>query len=145
MILMVIVFLMLLFWENELNEHEPLLTLEHLYIDYPPDGAAGRYCNHLIQQRLIRERDHTCKRKHVFIHERPQKINSVCLSTKKAACLNQSSLICSQSETKFRLTVCELTAGTRYPACSYQSSATQGFILVVCDDLGPVTFEGYVE
>nr|XP_051678245.1 probable inactive ribonuclease-like protein 12 isoform X2 [Oryctolagus cuniculus]CDG32070.1 TPA: ribonuclease A I1 [Oryctolagus cuniculus] len=145
MVLMVIIFLMLLFWENELNENGVLFTLEHLHVDYPQDSAPVRYCNHMIQQRLIREPDHTCKLEHVFIHERPQKINSICMSPKRVACLNHSTIFCFQSETKFRVTVCELIEGTRYPACRYRISPTQAFIQVTCDDLGPVSFEGYVE
>ncbi|XP_021494677.1 probable inactive ribonuclease-like protein 12 isoform X1 [Meriones unguiculatus] len=145
MVLMVIVFLLLLFWENELNEDVVLTSIEHLHVDYPQNAAPLRYCNHMILQRVIRESDHTCKRTHVFIHERPQKINSICTSSKKMACPNYSDIFCFQSETRFRMTVCQLIEGVKYPACRYQISPREGFVLVTCDDLGPVNFQGYVD
>ncbi|XP_005087528.1 probable inactive ribonuclease-like protein 12 isoform X2 [Mesocricetus auratus] len=145
MVLMVLVFLLLLFWENEVNEDVVLTSLEHLHVDYPPNTGPVRYCNYMIQQRVIREPDHTCKKLHVFIHERPQKINSVCTSSKKATCTNLTGIFCFQSETRFRLTVCQLIDGTRYPACRYQIHPKEGFVFVTCDDLGPVNFQGYVE
>ncbi|KAI5189500.1 putative Inactive Ribonuclease-Like Protein 12 [Manis pentadactyla] len=35
----------------------------------------------------------------------------------RSACQNQSSTLCFRSETKFKMTVCQLIEGTRYPAC----------------------------
>ncbi|CAH6778993.1 probable inactive ribonuclease-like protein 12 [Phodopus roborovskii] len=145
MVLMVVVFLLLLFWENELSEDVVLTSLEHLHVDYPQNTIPLRYCNYMIQQRVIRGPGHTCKKLHVFIHERPQKINSICTSSKKATCENYTDIFCFQSETRFRLTVCQLIDGTRYPACRYQVSPIEGFVLVTCDDLGPVNFQGYVQ
>lgn len=145
MVLMVIVFLLLLFWENELNEDAVLTSIEHLHVDYPQNAAPLRYCNHMILQRVIRESDHTCKKTHVFIHERPQKINSICASSKKMACTNYSDIFCFRSETRFKMTVCQLIDGVKYPACRYQISPREGFVLVTCDDLGPVNFQGYVD
>ncbi|XP_006163145.1 probable ribonuclease 11 isoform X2 [Tupaia chinensis] len=117
MILMAIIFLLILFWENEMNDEIGPPTIEHLHVDYPQNGHLERYCNHMIIQRVIREPDHACKKKHVFIHERPRKINSICTSPKKMACRNHSSVFCFQSETKFRMTICQLLEGSRYPAC----------------------------
>lgn len=145
MVLMVIVFLLLLFWENETTEDITLTSIEHLHVDYPQNSALLRYCNYMILQRVIREPDHACKKLHVFIHERPQKINSVCTSSKQMTCPNYSDSSCFQSETRFRMTVCQLIDGTRYPACRYQIAPIEGFILVTCDDLGPVNFQGYIE
>ncbi|XP_012608318.2 putative inactive ribonuclease-like protein 12 [Microcebus murinus] len=146
MIIMVIIFLLLLFWENELNEEMmQLSTLEHMHVDYPRSHLPSRYCNYLIIEKVIREPDHTCKKKHVFIHERPRKLNSVCTSPKKVPCQNHSATFCFQSETKFQMTVCQLIEGTRYPACRYHISLTEGFVLVTCDEVGPVNFQGYVE
>ncbi|XP_059129682.1 probable inactive ribonuclease-like protein 12 [Peromyscus eremicus] len=145
MVLMVIVFLLLLFWENETTEEIMLTSIEHLHVDYPQNSALLRYCNYMILQRVIREPDHACKKLHVFIHERPQKINSVCTSSKKMTCPNYSDSSCFQSETRFRMTVCQLIDGTRYPACRYQIAPIEGFVLVTCDDLGPVNFQGYIE
>ncbi|XP_052046674.1 probable inactive ribonuclease-like protein 12 [Apodemus sylvaticus] len=145
MVLMVIVYLLLLFWENEQNEDVVLSSLEHLHVDYPQNPVPLRYCNYMILQRVIREPDHTCRKVHIFIHERPQKINRICTSSKKMACPNYSDMFCFQSETKFSMTVCELIDGTTYPACRYQISAVEGFVLVTCDELGPVNLQGYVE
>ncbi|XP_008063058.1 probable inactive ribonuclease-like protein 12 [Carlito syrichta] len=147
MIIMVMIFFLLLFWENEVNEEVVISTLEHLHVDYPQTDVPvpSRYCNYLIIQRTIRQPDHTCRKEHVFIHERPQKINSICHSPKKAACQNRSTIFCFQSETKFKMTVCRLIEGTRYPACNYRITPIEGFVLVICDNLGPVTFQGYVE
>ncbi|XP_007988862.3 probable inactive ribonuclease-like protein 12 [Chlorocebus sabaeus] len=147
MIIMVIIFLVLLFWENEVNDEVVTSTLEHLHVDYPQNDVPvpARYCNHMIIQRVIREPDHTCKKEHVFIHERPRKINGICTSPNKVACQNLSAIFCFQSETKFKMTVCQLTEGTRYPACRYHYFTTEGFVLVTCDDLRPDTFLGYVK
>ncbi|XP_008592367.1 PREDICTED: probable inactive ribonuclease-like protein 12 [Galeopterus variegatus] len=145
MILMVTIFMVLLFWENELSDEVTMLTLEHLHVDYPRNDASVRYCNFMITQRVIKDPDHTCKKEHVFIHERPRKINSICTSPKKVACQNHSTIFCFQSETKFKMTVCQLIEGTRYPACRYHISPTEGFVLVTCDDFGPVHFQGYVD
>lgn len=145
MVLMVIIFLMIVFWENELYEEVVASTIEHLHVDYPQSDIAVRYCNHMIIQRIIKEPDNTCKKEHVFIHERPRNINHVCTSPKRMACQNHSSILCFQSETKFKMTVCKLIEGTRYPACRYHISPTEGFIIVACDDLGPVNFQRYVE
>ncbi|XP_031217789.1 probable inactive ribonuclease-like protein 12 isoform X1 [Mastomys coucha] len=145
MVLMVMVFLLLLFWENELPEDVVLTSIEHLHVDYPQNAVPLRYCNNMIIQRVIREPDHTCRKVHVFIHERPQKINRICTSSKKVMCPNDSDIFCFQSETKFRMTVCQLIDGTKYPACRYQISPIEGFVFVTCDDLGPVNLQGYVE
>ncbi|XP_014636490.1 PREDICTED: probable inactive ribonuclease-like protein 12 isoform X2 [Ceratotherium simum simum] len=145
MILMVIIFLLLLFWENELEDEGVASTLEQLHVDYPQSDIPVRYCNYMILQRIIKELDNTCKNEHVFIHERPRNINSICASPKKVACQNHSNILCFQSETKFKMTVCKLIEGTRYPACRYHISPTEGFILVTCDDMGPVNFQSYVE
>lgn len=145
MILMVIIFLMIVFWENELYEEVVASTIEHLHVDYPQSNFAVRYCNHMILQRIIKEPDNTCKKEHVFIHERPRNINHVCTSPKKMVCQNHSSILCFQSETKFKMTVCKLIEGTRYPACRYHSSLREGFIIVTCDDMGPVHFQKYVK
>ncbi|KAM5338208.1 putative inactive ribonuclease-like protein 12 isoform 1-T4 [Glossophaga mutica] len=145
MIIMVIIFLLILFWENELYEEVAESTIEHLHVDYPQSNIHVRYCNHMIFQRIIRGPDNTCKKEHVFIHERPRKINSVCTSPKRMACQNHSSILCFRSETRFKMTVCKLIEGVRYPACRYHLSPTEGFILVTCDNTGPVTFQRYVE
>ncbi|XP_076982649.1 putative inactive ribonuclease-like protein 12 isoform X1 [Tamandua tetradactyla] len=145
MILMVIIFLLLLFWENESNEEVMLSTLEHLHVDYPQTDVPVRYCNYMILQRVIKEPDNTCKKEHVFIHERPRNINRLCTSLKKVTCQNRSTIFCFQSETKFKMTICQLIEGTRYPACSYHISSTEGFIFVTCDDMGPVNFQGFIE
>uniref|UniRef100_H0WJW1 Ribonuclease A family member 12 (inactive) n=2 Tax=Otolemur garnettii TaxID=30611 RepID=H0WJW1_OTOGA len=143
MIIMVIVFLLLLFWENELSEDAiQVSTLEHLHVDYPHSDIPVRYCNYMIIHRAIRERDRTCKKQHVFIHERPRKINNICVSPKRVACRNHSDILCFQSETMFQMTVCQLTEGTTYPACRYHISPMEGFVLVLCDELGPVKFLG---
>ncbi|XP_059858216.1 probable inactive ribonuclease-like protein 12 [Delphinus delphis] len=144
-ILMVILFLLLLFWENELDEEVMAATLEQLHVDYPQSDVPVRYCNHMIIQRLIKEANNTCKKEHVFVHERPRNINSVCNSLRKVSCQNHSTLLCFQSETKFKMTVCKLIEGTRYPACSYHISPTEGFIVVTCDDMGPVNIQRYDE
>ncbi|KAM6200892.1 putative inactive ribonuclease-like protein 12 [Rhynchocyon petersi] len=141
---MVIVFLLLLFWENEMNE-EGMSTFEQLNVDYPQSDVPVRYCNYMILQRVIKEPDNTCKQQHVFIHERPKKINSVCTSLKKLACHNHSTLLCFQSRIKFKMTTCDLIEGTKYPACRYHISPKEGFILVTCDDIGPVNFQGFIE
>ncbi|XP_037357812.1 probable inactive ribonuclease-like protein 12 [Talpa occidentalis] len=143
MILMVMIFLLLLFWENELNEDVVNSSLEHLHMDYPKE-VLGRYCNAKILQRIIREPNNSCKKEHVFIHERPRKINSVCNSPKKVACQNLSTILCFQSEIKFKMTVCQLIEGTRYPACRYHISPIEAFILITCSNIGPVNFQGYV-
>uniref|UniRef100_A0A452S7W7 Inactive ribonuclease-like protein 10 n=1 Tax=Ursus americanus TaxID=9643 RepID=A0A452S7W7_URSAM len=145
MTLMVIIFLMLLFWENELNEEGEVSTMEQLHVDYPQSDIPVRYCNHMVLQRVIRGPDNTCKKEHVFIHERPRNINRVCASSKKRICQNRSSTLCFQSMTKFKMTVCQLVGGTRYPACRYRMSSMQGFVVVTCDDMGPVSLQGYVE
>ncbi|MBW02596.1 putative inactive ribonuclease-like protein 12, partial [Eschrichtius robustus] len=145
MVLMVILFLLLLFWENELNEEVRAATLDQLHVDYPQSDVPVRYCNHMIIQRLIKEPNNTCKKEHVFVHERPRNINSVCNSLRKVACQNHSTILCFQSETKFKMTVCKLIEGTRYPACSYHISLTEGFIVVTCDDMGPVNIQRYDE
>ncbi|XP_007949318.1 probable inactive ribonuclease-like protein 12 [Orycteropus afer afer] len=142
---MVIIFLVLLFWENEMNEGSGTPTLEQLHVDYPQSYVSVRYCNYMILQRVIKEPDNTCKKKHIFIHERPQKINAVCTSLKKMACHNHSTLFCFQSRIKFKMTVCELIEGTRYPACKYHISPKKGFILVTCDDIVAVSFQGFIE
>ncbi|XP_060031380.1 probable inactive ribonuclease-like protein 12 isoform X2 [Erinaceus europaeus] len=144
MILMVIIFLLLLFWENEQNEDRVWLTMEYLHVDYPKSDVPVRYCNSMILQRTIREPDHSCRKEHVFIHERPRDINSVCKSPKKVACHNSSLDSCFQSESMFRMTACQLTEGTRYPACRYHISPTEAFITVACNGLGPVSLQGYV-
>ena len=143
-ILMVILFLLLLFWENELDEEVMAATLDQLHVDYPQSDVPVRYCNHTIIQRLIKEANNTCKKEHVFVHKRPRNINSVCNSLRKVACQNHSTLPCFQSETKFKMTVCKLIEGTRYPAC-YHISPTEGFIVVTCDDMGPVNIQRYDE
>ncbi|XP_004694746.1 PREDICTED: probable inactive ribonuclease-like protein 12 [Condylura cristata] len=143
MILMVVIFLLLLFWENESNEDIVKSTLEHLHVDYPKEDLR-RYCNAMIFQRIIREPDNSCKKEHVFIHERPRIINSVCNSPKTVACQNLSTILCFQSEIKFKMTVCQLIEGTRYPACRYHISPTEAFILVTCNNMGSVNFQGYV-
>ncbi|XP_006191292.2 probable inactive ribonuclease-like protein 12 [Camelus dromedarius] len=145
MLLMVIIFLLLLFWENELNEDVVAMTIEHLHVDYPQSDVPVRYCNHMILERVIKEPNNTCKKEHVFIHERPRNINSVCNSRRKVACQNHSTTLCFQSENKFKMTVCKLTEGTRYPACSYHISPIEGFIVVTCDGMGPVKIQRYVE
>ncbi|VTJ90214.1 Hypothetical predicted protein, partial [Marmota monax] len=145
MILMVMVFLMLLFWENELNEDEVGSSIEHLNVDYPQNAIPVRYCNHMILRRIIREPDHTCKKEHVFIHERPQKLNNICTASNKVTCRNHSTILCYQSTITFKMTVCQLTDGTKYPACRYRiAPPTEGFVLITCDELGPVNFQGYV-
>ncbi|XP_029807116.1 probable inactive ribonuclease-like protein 12 isoform X1 [Suricata suricatta] len=145
MILMVIIYLMLLFWENEQNEEGEASTIEHLHVDYPQSDVPVRYCNHMVLQRVIRGPDNTCKKEHVFIHERPRNINSVCLSPKTMNCQNHSATLCFQSLTEFKMTVCQLVEGTRYPACRYHMSSVEGFIVVTCDNMGPVTFQRYVK
>ncbi|XP_006835550.1 PREDICTED: probable inactive ribonuclease-like protein 12 [Chrysochloris asiatica] len=142
---MVIIFLLLLFWENEMSGRPEMLTLELLQVDYPPTDVPVRYCNHMILQRVIKGPENTCKKEHIFIHERPQKINAVCTSDKKMACHNHSTLSCFQSMIKFKMTACELIEGTRYPACRYHVSPKEGFILVTCDDIGAVNFQGFIE
>ncbi|KAI5931983.1 putative inactive ribonuclease-like protein 12 [Manis javanica] len=117
MMLMVIIFLLLMFWENELNEDVVSSTVEQLHVDYPQSDVPMRYCNYMILQRVIREPDNTCKKEHVFIHERARNINRICTSPNRSACQNQSSTLCFRSETKFKMTVCQLIEGTRYPAC----------------------------
>uniref|UniRef100_G3U2B0 Ribonuclease A family member 12 (inactive) n=3 Tax=Loxodonta africana TaxID=9785 RepID=G3U2B0_LOXAF len=144
-ILMVIIFLLLLFWENEMNVESGMPTLEQLHVDYPQSDVPVRYCNYMILQRVIKEPDNTCKKEHVFIHERPQKINAICTSVKKKACSNHSKLFCFQSKIKFKMTACELIEGSRYPACRYHISPKEGFILVTCDEMGAVNFQGFVE
>ncbi|KAM4881514.1 putative inactive ribonuclease-like protein 12 [Thomomys bottae] len=145
MILMVVIFLLLLFWENELNDNVVMTSLEHVNVDYPQNGVPMRYCNYMILQRGIREADHACKKEHVFIHERPQKINSICTSPKKVPCQNHSTMLCFQSQTRLKMTVCQLTEGIQYPACRYHVFHTAGFALITCDGFGPVHFYGYVE
>ncbi|XP_036137486.1 probable inactive ribonuclease-like protein 12 isoform X1 [Molossus molossus] len=145
MILMVVIFLLILFWENELYEEVAASTIEQLHVDYPQSDIPVRYCNNMILQRIIKEPDNTCKKEHVFIHERPRKINSVCTSPKKMACQNHSRVLCFQSEIRFKMTVCKLIGGTKYPACRYHISHTEGFIMVTCDEMGPVTFQKYIE
>ncbi|KAM5235862.1 putative inactive ribonuclease-like protein 12 [Ctenodactylus gundi] len=145
MILMVVVFLLLLFWERELDEDTVMTSIEHLHVDYPQSVIPVRYCNAMVLQRVVREPDYTCKKEHIFIHERPQKINSVCVSPNKVACPNHSTVVCFQSETKFKMTVCQLTGGTKYPACRYHIAPAEGLLLVTCDNLGPVNFKGYIE
>lgn len=145
MILMVIIFLLLLFWENEMYEPRVMPTIEHFYVDYPQSDIPVRYCNHMILKRIIKEPDNTCKKEHVFIHEKPQKITSVCTSTKKIACPNHSTALCFQSETRFKMTVCKLIEGISYPNCRYHTSPTEGFILVTCNDMGTVNFQTYIE
>lgn len=144
MILMVIIFLLLLFWENEMYEEEVSSTIEHLHVDYPQNDIPVKYCNHMIFQRIIKEPDNICKKEHVFIHERPQKINNVCTSPKKMACPNHSTILCFQSETRFKMTICKLIEGIRYPACRYHISPREGFILVTCDDMRPLSFQSYI-
>ncbi|XP_036736542.1 probable inactive ribonuclease-like protein 12 [Manis pentadactyla] len=145
MMLMVIIFLLLVFWENELNEDVVSSTIEQLHVDYPQSDVPMRYCNYMILQRVIREPDNTCKKEHVFIHKRARNINSICTSPNRSACQNQSSTLCFRSETKFKMTVCQLIEGTRYPACRYYNFHTKGFVLVTCDDIGPVNIQRYVE
>ncbi|XP_010642559.1 probable inactive ribonuclease-like protein 12 [Fukomys damarensis] len=145
MILMVIIFLLLLFWEKEPDEDLVLTSIEHSNVDYPKSRIPVRYCNSMILQRIIREPNHTCKKEHIFIHERPQKINSICVSPRKMACPNHSTFFCFQSETKFKMTRCQLIGGTIYPACRYHVSSLEGYVLVTCDNLGPVNFQGFVE
>lgn len=145
MILMVIIFLLLLFWENELDDEGVVSTLEHLHVDYPQSDIPVRYCNSMILQRSIKGPDNACRKEHVFIHERPRNINRICSSPNKMACQNNSTILCFQSKTKFKMTVCKLIEGTRYPACRYRVSPTEGFILVTCDDMGPVNLQRYVE
>lgn len=144
MIIMVMIFLMFLFWENELYEETMLSTMENLHVDYPRSDFPIRYCNRMILQRFIKEPDNTCKKEHVFIHERPRKINSVCTSPQKVACPNHSTILCFQSETRFKMTVCKLIEGIRYPSCRYHVSPTEGFILVGCDDMGPINVQRYI-
>nr|XP_055198162.1 probable inactive ribonuclease-like protein 12 [Nyctereutes procyonoides] len=145
MILMVIIFLLLLFWENELHEEREVPTLEHLHVDYPQSDIPVRYCNRMVLQRVIRGPDNACKKEHVFVHERPREINRVCTSPKKRVCQNHSSILCFQSVTKFKMTACQLIEGTRYPACRYHISPIVGFAVVTCDHMGPVTLQRYVE
>ncbi|XP_077626437.1 putative inactive ribonuclease-like protein 12 isoform X2 [Crocuta crocuta] len=145
MILMVIIYLMFLFWENEQNEEGEAYTIEQLHVDYPQSDVPVRYCNHMVLQRVIRGPDNTCKMDHVFIHERPRNINSVCTSPKMMTCQNHSATLCFQSLTKFKMTVCQLIEGTRYPACRYHTSSMEGFIVVTCDNMGPVTFQRYIK
>ncbi|XP_023422814.2 probable inactive ribonuclease-like protein 12 [Cavia porcellus] len=144
MTLMVLIFLLLLFWEREPAEEIVVTSIEHLHVDYPKSNPI-RYCNSMVLQRVIREPNDTCKKKHVFIHERPQKLNSVCISHRKMVCPSQSTIFCFQSETKFKMTLCQLIGGITYPACRYQVSALEGYVLVTCDNLGPVHFHGYIE
>ncbi|KAG8509754.1 putative inactive ribonuclease-like protein 12 [Galemys pyrenaicus] len=118
MIFMVMIFLLLLFWENELNEDVVMSTLEHLHVDYPK-RVLGRYCNAMILQRIIREPNNSCKKEHVFIHERPRNINSVCNSPKEVACQNLSTILCFQSEIKFKMTVCQLIEAERLQLLHY--------------------------
>uniref|UniRef100_A0A8C2UI50 Ribonuclease A family member 12 (inactive) n=2 Tax=Chinchilla lanigera TaxID=34839 RepID=A0A8C2UI50_CHILA len=145
MVLMVVTFLLLLFWEREPDENIVVTSIEHLNVDYPKSNIPVRYCNSMILQRVIREPNHTCKKKHVFIHERPQKINSICISPRKMTCLNHSTIFCFQSEIRLKMTVCQLIGGTVYPGCRYQVSTVEGYVLITCDNLGPVNFQGYVE
>ncbi|XP_055990322.1 probable inactive ribonuclease-like protein 12 [Sorex fumeus] len=145
MVLMVIIFLVFLYWENELNEDVGIMTLEHLYVDHPKSDIPVRYCNAMILRRIIREPDHSCKMEHVFIHERPQSINRVCRSPKKWPCRNDSSTSCFQSEQRFKMTVCQLFGGTRYPACRYHGLLTEAYITVSCNALGPAEFYEYVK
>ncbi|XP_004644059.2 probable inactive ribonuclease-like protein 12 [Octodon degus] len=145
MILMVFIYLLLLFWEKEPDENIVMTSIEHLNVDYPKSNIPVRYCNAMILQKIIREPNHMCKKEHVFIHERPQKLNSICLSPRKMTCLNNSNIFCFQSETKFKLTVCHLVEGTAYPGCRYQASTVEGHVLVTCDTLGPINFQGYVK
>uniref|UniRef100_A0AC11EKF9 Ribonuclease A family member 12 (inactive) n=1 Tax=Ovis aries TaxID=9940 RepID=A0AC11EKF9_SHEEP len=145
MILMVIIFLVLLFWENELDEEAMAATLEQLHVDYPQSDIPIRYCNHMVIQRVIKEPNNTCKKEHFFIHERPRNINSVCNSPRMVTCQNYAPSLCFLSEIKFKMTVCKLTEGTRYPACNYRVFATEGFIVVTCDDMGPAKIERYTE
>ncbi|XP_004609768.2 probable inactive ribonuclease-like protein 12 [Sorex araneus] len=145
MVLMVIIFLIFLYWENELNQDVGIMTLEHLYVDHPKSDIPVRYCNSMILRRVIREPDHSCKKEHVFIHERPQIINGVCNSPKKMICGNDSLTLCFQSEQRFKMTVCQLSGGTRYPACRYHSLLTEAFITVSCNVLGPAKFYEYVK
>ncbi|XP_075388474.1 putative inactive ribonuclease-like protein 12 [Tenrec ecaudatus] len=142
---MVIIFLLLVFWENEMKEDLGAPTLEQMHVDYPQSAVALRYCNFMILHRVVKEPDNTCKREHVFIHERPLKINAVCTSPQKMACPNQTILSCFQSSIRFKMTVCRLIEGTRYPACRYHLSSKEGFILVTCDDIGAVNFQGFIE
>ena len=145
MILMVIIFLVLLFWENELDEEAMAATLEQLHVDYPQSDIPIRYCNHMIIQRVIKEPNNTCKNEHFFIHERPRNINSVCSSPRRVTCQNHAPSLCLLSEIKFKMTVCKLIEGTRYPACNYRVFATEGFIVVTCDDMGPAKIQRYIE
>ncbi|DAA25583.1 probable inactive ribonuclease-like protein 12 isoform X1 [Bos indicus] len=145
MILMVIIFLVLLFWENELDEEAMAATLEQLHVDYPQSDIPIRYCNHMIIQRVIKEPNNTCKKGHFFIHERPRNINSVCSSPRRVTCQNHAPSLCFLSEIKFKMTVCKLIEGTRYPACNYHVFATEGFIVVTCDDMGPAKIQRYTE
>ncbi|KAF4017193.1 hypothetical protein G4228_008907 [Cervus hanglu yarkandensis] len=145
MILMVIIFLLLLFWENELDEDAVAATLEQLHVDYPQSDILIRYCNHMIIQRVIKEPNNTCKKEHFFIHERPRNINSVCNSPRRVPCQNHDPGLCFLSEIEFKMTVCKLIEGTRYPACNYRVFTTEGFIVVTCDDMGPSKIQRYPE
>lgn len=145
MVFMVIVFMVFLFWENELNEDIGIMTLQHLHMDYPKSNIPIRYCNSMILRRIIREPDHTCKKEHVFIHESFQHFNNVCSSPKQMICQNDTSSFCFQSEKRFKVTVCHHLAGTKYPACRYNTFPTEAFIIISCNVLGPVEFYKYVK
>ncbi|XP_006883159.1 PREDICTED: probable inactive ribonuclease-like protein 12 [Elephantulus edwardii] len=142
---MVIIFLLLLFWENEMHEEARMPSFEQLNVDYPRTDVPMRYCNYMILQRVIKEPGNTCKKEHVFIHERPRKINAICTSLEKLPCHNHSTFPCFQSRIKFKMTACELIEGTRYPVCRYHISPKEGFILVTCSDIGAINFQGLIE
>ncbi|XP_044518281.1 probable inactive ribonuclease-like protein 12 [Gracilinanus agilis] len=146
LVLLLLTFLLMLGLSKSLDDDLQEKSFEEEHIDYPKSNRLFRYCNSMMLLKKIRGPNDTCKRKHVFIHERLDNIVSMCNNfTTITTCKYPSRMNCHQSQRKLQLTDCKLTEGRRFPGCKYQSLPKFNSILFNCDEIGPVYLYKIVE
>nr|XP_020837834.1 probable inactive ribonuclease-like protein 12 [Phascolarctos cinereus] len=147
LLLLVLIFLLMLGLSRGLGDDlANERTFKDEYIDYPKSNRLFRYCNSMMLLKRIRGPNDTCKRKHTFIHEKLDKLVSICTNfTTITTCKYPSRMDCHQSQMKLQLTDCRLIEGTKFPGCKYHSQPKFNSILFNCDELGPVYLYGIVE
>ncbi|XP_043837609.1 probable inactive ribonuclease-like protein 12 [Dromiciops gliroides] len=147
LLLLVLAFLLMLGLSRGLDDDPPNeKTFEEEHIDYPKTNRLFRYCNSMMLLKRIRGPNDTCRQRHIFIHEKPDTLVSICTNfSTVATCKYPSRMDCHQSHMKLQLTECVLSEGIKFPACKYHTQPTFKSILFFCDDLGPVYFYNTVD
>ncbi|XP_062993026.1 ribonuclease-like [Elgaria multicarinata webbii] len=108
------------------------------HYDNPKSSVGKNYCNTMMQRRGMTRPE--CKEVNTFIHGSKKKIIAVCGKGGEpyGAGLRRS-------KSKFSVTTCKHTGGSKRPPCKYRENSSQRFIIVRCAGGKPVHYdEGHI-